>query len=154
MLLVPPSCHLWQLQHNDIICLQFTMFSCKFNSPQVKRNLISSITKGDINLFLPCPILLDFSILFQIFCSGLQKDKFNFSFNLPIKTKSEYFTNIKIKKLMIIRNLRKLLNIFFADKINLKETINLTDNEVILSNDVGNIYLFNSSIETLYKKVF
>ena len=55
---------------------------------------------------------------------------------------------------MIIRNLRKLLNIFFADKINLKETINLIDNEVILSNDVGNIYLFDSSIETLYKKVF
>ena len=28
--------------------------------------------KIDIKLFLSCPVFLDFSILFQIFCSGLQ----------------------------------------------------------------------------------
>ena len=133
-----------------IIFWHYTVFQYRFDSPQVKRNLISSITKVDINLFLPCPILLDFSILFQIFCPGLQKDKFNFSFNLPIKTISK--NKSKNKKADDNKKFKETV-IFFADKINLKETINLIDNEVILSNDVGNMYLFNSSIETLYKKV-
>ena len=33
--------------------------------------VVKTHAKVDIKLFLSCPILLDFSILFQIFCTGL-----------------------------------------------------------------------------------
>ena len=41
--------------------------------PSRKENLVIEVLheQVDIKLFLPCPILLDFSILFQIFCPGL-----------------------------------------------------------------------------------
>ena len=39
---------------------------CYVESPGVKKN-----GKADIKLFLYCPVLLDFSILFQIFCLSL-----------------------------------------------------------------------------------
>ena len=38
---------------------------------QISARVIRKLAKVDIKLFLSCPILLDFSILFQIFCPGL-----------------------------------------------------------------------------------
>ena len=43
--------------------------------PSRNKTLAKAVKKHakvDIQLFLPYPILLDFSILFQIFCPGLQ----------------------------------------------------------------------------------
>ena len=51
--------------------------SCYLENPIVKKH-----RKVDIKLFLYCPILVDFSILFQIFCPSL---KFNKLLNKLVK---------------------------------------------------------------------
>ena len=56
--------------------------------------------KVDIELFLPGPVLLDFSILFQLFSPGLQFSKLNCKNISSIKK-----IKIKTKTLIIIKTL-------------------------------------------------
>ena len=51
------------------------------------------------------------------------------------KTKREYFANIKINNIADNKKFWQTVKPLFSDKINHRETINLIDNKVTLSND-------------------
>ena len=51
-----------------ITCLVPSLFSRTYTL----RIAVKKHAKSDTKLFFPCPILRDYSILFQIFCRGLQ----------------------------------------------------------------------------------
>ena len=67
----------------------------------------------------------------------------NYRINLLRKTKREYFANIKINNIADNKKFWQTVKPLFSDKINHRETINLIDNEVTLSNDEEIAETFN-----------
>ena len=67
----------------------------------------------------------------------------NYCVNLLRKTKREYFANIKINNIADNNKFWQTVKPLFSDKINHRETINLIDNEVTLSNDEEIAETFN-----------
>ena len=62
------------------------------------------------------------------------------------KTRREYFANIKINNITDNKKFWQTLKPIFSDKINNRETINLVDNEVTLSNDEEITKTFSKNI--------
>ena len=75
-----------------------------------------------------------------MFTGNIQR---NYCVNLLKKTKKEYFANIKINNIADNKKFWQTVKPLFSDKINLRETINLIDNEVTLSNDEETAETFN-----------
>ena len=76
-------------------CLKFGWRHCPVPSPH-SRNLTLAIAikiqaKVDIKLFLSCPVLLDFSFLFQILCTGLSEQTKFWSLLNPVSFKKNFF---------------------------------------------------------------
>ena len=69
--------------------------------------------------------------------------KRNYCVNRLWKTKREYFANIKINNVADNNKFWQTVKPLFSDKINHRETINLIDNEVTLSNDEEIAETFN-----------
>ena len=67
----------------------------------------------------------------------------NYCVNLLRKTKRECFANIKINNIADNKKFWQTVKPLFSDKINHRETINLIDNEVTLSNDEEIAETFN-----------
>ena len=67
----------------------------------------------------------------------------NYCVNLLRKSKREYFANIKINNIAHNKKFRQTVKPLFSDKINHRETINLIDNEITLSNDEEIAETFN-----------
>ena len=59
----------------------------------------------------------------------------NYCVKLLKKSKREYFANVKISNIADNKKFWQTEKPLFSDKINHRETINLIDNEVTLSND-------------------
>ena len=80
----------------------------------------------------------------------------NYCVNL-LKTKREYFANVKINNIADNKKFWQTVKPLFSDKINHRETINLIDNEVTLSNDEEIAETFNIFVTLLrtyhYQKV-
>ena len=75
----------------------------------------------------------------------------NYCVNLLKKTKREYFANIKINNIADNKKFWQTVKPLFSDKINHRETINLIDNEITLSNDEEIGETFNKYFVILLK---
>ena len=77
----------------------------------------------------------------------------NYCVNLLKKTKREYFANIKINNIADNKKFWQTVKPLFSDKINHRETINLIDNEIILSNDEEIAETFNKYFCNIAKNI-
>ena len=75
----------------------------------------------------------------------------NYCVNLLKKTKREYFANIKINNIADNKKFWQTVRPLFSDEINHRETINLIDNEITLSNDEEIAETFNNCLCNIAK---
>ena len=69
------------------------------------------------------------------------------------RTKKNYFANININSVTDNEKFWKTVKLLFSDKISHKETINLVENDTVLSDDQVVAYLFNNYFNNIVKNI-
>ena len=110
-------------------CVTFVETQSSVHSPFQKLNFLNDSQKHakvDIKHFLPCPILLDFSALFQVFCQGCLSNVQGCllqTFSVTQSISTVFNGNVKQVYCVKVLNLMVLLKYYFSDKVKVKNLL-------------------------------